>query len=958
MDKSTSFSKFSYIFGNRLFIGVIKFYDSKKEYGYIVSNNYGMNHHSKFKSDNLDFFFDMHSFQKLPSLSSLVIFQPAWVNGKLKAVNVRAYSFDFYKELALEYYNNNNFICYSAYEKVSDVYGRKEVKLVEHKISILLRSGITRYEIIEEICSQYNNKGEEYLLDSINKLVHAAGGNKKYYETLTSYYSNQEKEINALRRLFKILDEEIIIKILSVHSCFQNYIPVNILKQNIDLAKEEYGIPLHIIPFYREKELRDIIEHKEVFKKYYPYTIRELYKRPKKIVDKCVENLLLACPAEHRAQLTKIVNDQMKESICEKIDSLQSLTKDEKERLLSRYSAFINDEQKTIIETSIKEDIIHDIKNDCMSFVQKDKLKVADISMFLHKNKCLFNKSTKDIKEAVIFDIETSFSKALEIVLSNLINSCYNKESFDKLYNTLQECELLGKHIIQHSLKRFQESVIVLFKKSIYNKKCSSVLISDVKKYTTKENYRILMQTLYEEIAQNESLNIIYYFINNVYDEIPEHNIEYFLEHKEIDELIDFGEAFWCQKDHGLSLVDKIFEIVFNNTDFKGNFIINNNQNGCRANFLGYFIYILARYNDSKLDYYLQRLSYQDRILLSAYRIYGLDIATSDDIQKELLSEESYKTCYPYLQRFRNAKTAIIDIICSMSSFKNIIINDVIAWIRLYLDIYERKFNNEEQKDFEEQRLIKAIQNIEGKCNVNFSPYGINTSTKTITPSYEELEECEPFIEFIWQCNIRHTKHSIQLESNKDIFHLIDSKFINYIENLLQNSFVDNGNTYAIECSNIANRNILAFITMNVLNNTNNIKNNIQYDNVLCFENNHDITFISHLNSIINMTAKDGMDAFWRVGDRGDIETYYKDVEISFTEHPEKIIVGFLEKNIPEISQEESTTKYSYHFKESEIAKGYGRSYDYDNSINYKNELLKPIIKDMYLAYKKGLFFE
>ena len=181
---------------------------------------------------------------------------------------------------------------------------------------------------------------------------------------------------------------------------------------------------------------------------------------------------------------------------------------------------------------------------------------------------------------------------------------------------------------------------------------------------------------------------------------------------------------------------------------------------------------------------------------------------------------------------------------------------------------------------------------------------------------------------------------------------------INYIENLLQNSFVDNGNTYAIECSNIANRNILAFITMNVLNNTNNIKNNIRYDNVLCFENNHDITFISHLNSIINMTAKDGMDAFWRVGDRGDVETYYKDVEISFTEHPEKIIVGFLEKNIPEISQEESTTKYSYHFKESEIAKGYGRSYDYDNSINYKNELLKPIIKDMYIAYKKGLFFE
>ena len=37
-----------YIFGSQLFLGYIKFYDNERKFGYIVSNNYGMNHNRNF----------------------------------------------------------------------------------------------------------------------------------------------------------------------------------------------------------------------------------------------------------------------------------------------------------------------------------------------------------------------------------------------------------------------------------------------------------------------------------------------------------------------------------------------------------------------------------------------------------------------------------------------------------------------------------------------------------------------------------------------------------------------------------------------------------------------------------------------------------------------------------------------------------------------------------------------
>ena len=110
-NKKTSNIRFP--FGKQLFIGIIKFYSTEKEFGYIASNNLGMLHNKRFAAANQNFYIDKKSFEELPKLNKLVVFQPAFQNGKLKALNVRQYDIEKDRELALIYYNKNNFIFYT-----------------------------------------------------------------------------------------------------------------------------------------------------------------------------------------------------------------------------------------------------------------------------------------------------------------------------------------------------------------------------------------------------------------------------------------------------------------------------------------------------------------------------------------------------------------------------------------------------------------------------------------------------------------------------------------------------------------------------------------------------------------------------------------------------------------------------------------------------------------------------
>lgn len=107
-ENSKQSSNIRFPFGKRVFIGIIKFYSTEKGFGYIVSNNMGMTHYKKFAVATQNFYIDKNSFRKPLTLNinKLVVFQPAFQNGKLKALNVRQYDIERDRGLVLTYYNH------------------------------------------------------------------------------------------------------------------------------------------------------------------------------------------------------------------------------------------------------------------------------------------------------------------------------------------------------------------------------------------------------------------------------------------------------------------------------------------------------------------------------------------------------------------------------------------------------------------------------------------------------------------------------------------------------------------------------------------------------------------------------------------------------------------------------------------------------------------------------------
>ena len=104
-NKKSSNTRFP--FGKRLFIGIIKFYSTEKGFGYVVSNNLGMSHDKRFAALTQNFYIDKESYVDLPKPNKLVVFQPSFQKGKLKALNVMPYDAEKHRELALTYYNKN-----------------------------------------------------------------------------------------------------------------------------------------------------------------------------------------------------------------------------------------------------------------------------------------------------------------------------------------------------------------------------------------------------------------------------------------------------------------------------------------------------------------------------------------------------------------------------------------------------------------------------------------------------------------------------------------------------------------------------------------------------------------------------------------------------------------------------------------------------------------------------------
>lgn len=163
------------------------------------------------------------------------------------------------------------------------------------------------------------------------------------------------------------------------------------------------------------------------------------------------------------------------------------------------------------------------------------------------------------------------------------------------------------------------------------------------------------------------------------------------------------------------------------------------------------------------------------------------------------------------------------------------------------------------------------------------------------------------------------------------------------------------------ELCNIASSELLSYLTINLLNNSEKEKQFVFTSNKdsIKLDIIDDKSLILIINSVFKLKARDYMRSFWRSGDRGDYEDYHKMVRFEFPFLPSDTSVSILRKVIPEIQETFNPCIFQWNYQKHEISNGYGRSYSYDDSIDFKNSLIENLITKFLYAYKKGKrFFE
>lgn len=263
--------KITFPFGDKLFIGIVKFYDYNKEFGFVVSNNYGME--QILREEEQGFYIDNNSWKTAIPEKRAVIFRPAYRGSKLRAENVREFNLKTDWQLVLDYFENNNYIQFE--EKVKrysvNTYGRRHFDgyLYEHqKYNILKICGFSRYQLLNyyaEFFKESHDFGN--LLLRINKIVESMEGEEIYYKQLKSNYVDKEKEYVAWYNIFSLLDITQCKELLQLHPSVQMFAPNSVLLDFLDNVDEKWGVSPAVLTAlceYKEakkiKKIEDLID--------------------------------------------------------------------------------------------------------------------------------------------------------------------------------------------------------------------------------------------------------------------------------------------------------------------------------------------------------------------------------------------------------------------------------------------------------------------------------------------------------------------------------------------------------------------------------------------------------------------------------------------------------------------------------------------------------------------------
>ena len=949
---------FKYIFGNKEFIGMVKFYDNKKDFGFIVSNNYGMSGDEKFKEENQSFFFSKRYVNGVfPAQFKLVVFKPIINNSsKTIAADIRLYSVDNDRELAIDYIHNNNYISYKEKETHWKKWTQKEVVYKDVTINIFKKSGISRYESLNNLCYIYKEKGCTEFMSGLDELIKLIGGDETYYKCLRDNYPNKENEHNAILELFGTIDEQTSVLVVSKHKAFQHLAPKNILVKAIDSLDRNYGIPKNIMPLYNEHTILGIIESDQVLRKYHniedSQNDRRIGFRPKQTT---LMELLNACPIEHIPSLKEIIANQLSKEISIFLNErTENMHLWEYKRVYEKYRNLFNSKLLKQADEIANKKYVEDIQFDISKLIScrnNEDSYALEFESYFQTISGKFYRANDTVKEKSKDIIVDGYKKFIEENFKHgWIFSTYRMDS--QAFQEFFDSDFVNEFCSKELKCVYKEDLEKLCHIAIFRKDDEKTLFEMTLELCSDEEINKLFENLAYDAWKHGTLsNVCRLYVEYFGKELP-NDVLSFVEKMSVESILDSGVFFFNLNDKGMYLRDIVFNKIYNTTNVNGDFIASENENDYLMKSLFFCSWIHALGYD-KLDEYISKLSGHDRVMIDLRLIRELDITigSPDDYRYELL-RRGVDGDIDKISSLEFGMKAIINIITSFNLSSPSNLSFIVLWLKRYLSIKDRVYRD---RNSYESKLIDYLFIVENVYHVSFSVFGISTKERTVIPSVSEYDIFDSFLKNIWKCSIEVTP-ILCLQLSKDSIKEIKPSLIMMLEKICGGKL--NTDTCQIKLSNALNdideKYLIAIMTVNMLNN---IKALISCeDEKLSIERLHnDEKIISIIYSLINMEARDGMEAFWRVGDRPDLEFYYRDVKIEFEYIPSNKMVCFLNQILPGIKVTENPLVYFYEpYVEHEENRGYGRSYDYDNSEKYKDEVFTKITKELFYAYKSG----
>lgn len=341
-----------YIFGDRLFIGYTRFYNKDRNLGFVVSNNVGMKDRREFRHKYNDFYIDESSFDDCVHFDKLVIFRPAYVKGRLKALNVRQYDEDIDKIVAIKTILDNNIIEINNREREIIPAGRSGVSYghvyYKQDINIYKLSGIKSYELLEECYHLLKDDNKDSFTRGIDSFISVMGGDRKYYYKLKESDANEGNDSKLIKRIFSITGQVTATNIILRHPSFQLVAPFELLKNLVGKLNEDYYIPAELISEHCEKKLQGIINDNSVFSTFY----KDERERKRYIRNRLIR-LLNRSHDINRESLSLEITKQIKEGIEKYIKNINDVELQEKFNFLEFFRDYLSVEQKEKVLASI-----------------------------------------------------------------------------------------------------------------------------------------------------------------------------------------------------------------------------------------------------------------------------------------------------------------------------------------------------------------------------------------------------------------------------------------------------------------------------------------------------------------------------------------------------------------------------------------------------------------------------